>query len=258
MRDIFEDIFAQQPIDPMEAARRAARAPLKRRFYREAGVVEDAPQAFSVTLDGRKIRTPAGRQVTVPTFALAQAIADEWERQVESIDPRQMPLTRLVNSVIDGVMNAAAPVKDEIVRYLQSDLLFYRADTPAGLIARQAQLWDPILTWAREAHGARFMLVQGITFVGQPEPAILAMTAAIPSDPWRLGPVNLMTTLTGSALIALAVAAGRLSVEDAWKAAHVDQDWNMDTWGRDEIAMQRRAAAEADMRAAAAMLETVA
>ena len=106
----------------------------------------------------------------------------------------------------------------------------------------------------RDAHGARFVLSEGVLFVAQPDGAVAAARAATPSDPWRLGAVSLITTLTGSALIALAVAAGELEVEQAWAAAHVDEDWNMDFWGRDELAMQRRAARFADMQAAGTVL----
>jgi chaperone required for assembly of F1-ATPase len=254
MRDIFTDIFTQQPIDPVEAARRASRAQLKRRFYRQASVVDEAADAFSVRLDDRRIRTPAGTYVLLPTRGLAQAVAAEWQAQQECIDPAGMPLTRLSNTIIDGVVKVCAQIEAEVVKYIQSDFLFYRADTPSGLIARQTEYWDPILAWARNAHGAHFLLAQGVTFVRQPEAAVAAMAAAIPTDPWRLGAVSAMTTLTGSALIALAVAAGQLSVEAAWTAANVDEDWNMDTWGKDELALQRRASAEAEMRAAAALL----
>ena len=254
MRDIFEDIFTQQPIDPVEAVRRGARVHLKRRFYHHVGVVDEDEKTFSVRLDDRRIRTPAGTYLTFPTGALAAAVAAEWQAQQECIDPAGMPLTRLSNTIIDGVMQACAQVAAEVVKYIGSDLLFYRADGPSGLIARQTKYWDPILAWARDAYGAHFMLAQGVMFVPQPERSVAAMASAIPTDPWRLGAVGAITTLTGSALIALAVAARQLSVEAAWTAAHVDEDWNMETWGRDELSLQRRACAEAEMRAAVAVL----
>jgi chaperone required for assembly of F1-ATPase len=186
--------------------------------------------------------------------ALAQAIAAEWDAQGERIDPAAMPLTRLANTIVDGVAPDPGPVADEIAKYLGSDLVCYRAGTPEGLVRLQGRSWDPILMWAREALGARFVLTEGVVFVEQPEHAVAAARKAIPSDPWRLGAVSIVTTLTGSALIALAVAAKRLSVDEAWAAAHVDEDWNMDFWGRDELAMQRRAARFADMQAAGTVL----
>jgi chaperone required for assembly of F1-ATPase len=146
------------------------------------------------------------------------------------------------------------PVADEIATYRGSDLVCYRADTPEGLVAAQAQHWNPVLAWAREVHGARFVLSEGVMFVAQPESAISAVRNAIPSDPWRLGSVHLITTLTGSALIALAVAARKLGLDEAWSAAHVDEDWNMKLWGRDELALARRAARFADMQAAGTVL----
>ncbi|HEY4404152.1 MAG TPA: ATP12 family protein [Xanthobacteraceae bacterium] len=253
MRDIFEEIFAQGPIDPVEAVQRSGRAQLRKRFYKNAHV-DETEGGFAVRLDGRAVRSPARRVLEVPSRAHAHALAAEWNAQEELIDPVNMPLTRLANSIIDGVVDAPAAVAAEIERYLGSDLVVYRATSPQGLIARQAQVWDPLLDWAHQALGARFVLAQGIRFVAQPAAALAAARSAIPRDPWRLGALNAITTLTGSALIALAVQAGRLSADEAWAAAHVDEDWNMDFWGRDELALERRAVHFAEMKAAASVL----
>lgn len=254
MRDIFDDIFDRQPVDPVAAVRRAGRAPGKPRFYATVGVVDDGPGAFSVTLDDRRIRTPAGTSFILPARPLAAAVAAEWDAQAGFVDPSRMPLTRLSNTIIDGVAPACPQVAAEVVKYIGSDLLFYRAERPPGLVARQAEHWDPVLAWTRGAYGARFLLAQGVTFVRQPDAAVAAVAAAVPADPWRLGAVHAVTTLTGSALIALALAAGELALEAAWTAAHVDEDWNMAAWGRDEPALARRALRETEMRAAATVL----
>lgn len=256
IRDLLDEMVRGERLDPIEAARRAMRPKLLRRFYASA-TVSGAGSEFSVLLDERAVRTPARRVLGAPTRALAAAIAAEWQRQSEEIDPARMPLTRLANSVIDTVGPAQAQVAAEIERYLGSDLLCYRADAPEGLVARQAEHWDPIIDWAHEALGARFMLSQGVSFVAQPERALANARAAIPADPWRLGAAHVMTTLTGSALLALAVLGRRLDVEAAWRAAHVDEDWNMDQWGRDELALERRAFRHAEMRAAATVIEAM-
>src|SRR4029077_4133911 len=206
MREMLEDMFGNEPLDPIEAARRNMRPNLRKRFYQAATVGESAP--YPLLLDGRAVKTPVGNTLAPPALPLAQAIAAEWDAQGERIDPAAMPLTRLPNTIIDGVAPNAEPVRQDIAKYLGSDLLCYRASTPEGLVARQAQHWDPVLGWAREAHGARFVLSEGVMFVAQLQAAVAAACAAIPSDPWRLGAVSLITTLTGSALIAPSVAAG--------------------------------------------------
>jgi chaperone required for assembly of F1-ATPase len=259
MRDVFEEIFALeglQRIDPTESARRNMRA-LKRRFYEKVAVRDDAA-AFGIVLDGRPIRTPARRALAAPSHALAEAIAAEWHGQTEFIDPAAMPLTRLANTIIDGVAAARDEVVGEIGNYLGSDLVCYRATTPEGLVARQARHWDPILAWAAETLGASFTTGQGVIHVPQPEDAVARARAAIPRDPWRLGALHVVTTLTGSALMALALARGDIGLDAAWAAAHVDEDWNMEFWGRDEVALKRRAYRFAEMRAAAHVLNEVA
>jgi len=254
MRDLFEDIFKDAPLDPVQAARRAVRPHLRRRFY-ERAEVEDADGEFRVVLDGRPVKTPARRTLAAPKRALAQALAAEWDAQRDVIDPAKMPLTRLANTIIDGVTDAPSAVADEVKRYLACDLVFYRAPGPAGLVAWQAEAWDPVLAWVRETLGARFVLAEGIAFVAQPAQSLAAASSAIPTDPWRLGAMHAVTTLTGSALIAIALSRGALSVDAAWAAAHVDEDWNMKFWGRDALALERRAARFSEMQAAATVLE---
>lgn len=254
MRDIFEELFAREPADPIEAARRAMRPPSRRRFYEKVDIGGE-PGGFRVLLDGKPVRTPARRTLAAPTRALAQALADEWAAQEEHVEPAKMPLTRLANSIIDGVADTPAPVADEIAKYLGTDLLLYRAGEPQGLVERQARHWDPLLAWARDQLGARFVLSEGVVHVAQPAAALAAARAAVPADPWRLGALAAITTLTGSALIALALLRGAITVEDAWTAAHVDEDWNMEFWGRDELALARRAFRFAEFAAAAKVIQ---
>jgi len=256
MRDLFEGIFENEPSDPTQLARRAMRPQLRQRFYERAEVADGGGE-FGVVLDGRPVRTPARRPLAAPSRALAQALAAEWDAQRDVIDPSRMPLTRLANTIIDGVVETPGAVAAEVERYLACDLLFYRAPGPAGLVARQGEAWDPVLAWARDALGARFMLAEGIVFVAQSPDALAAAGAVIPKAPWPLGALHSVTTLTGSALIALAFMRGALSLDAAWSAAHVDEDWNMKLWGRDALALERRAARFAEMQAAATVLQTV-
>lgn len=256
MGELFETMEPHDaPQDPMAAARRNARPALRQRFYTHADVASGPAEGYVVRLDDKPVYTPARRPLAAPTLPLAQALAAEWEAQREQIDPAKMPLTRLANSIIDGVADAPVPVKAEIQKYLGSDLLFYRAESPQTLRERQARLWDPILRWAKSKLGADFKTGEGVVHILQPAPALQAASDAIPEDAWRLGALHSATTLTGSALIALALMRGELSVDDAWRAAHVDEDWNTEQWGRDEIALERRAYRLAEMQAAATMLQ---
>jgi len=254
MRDIFTEIFENQPFDPVEAARRSARPNLRKRFYQTA----HAGERGAVLLDGKPIKTPARRALNAPTRELAEAIVEEWNAQTDLVDPARMPMTRLANAVIDAVSDAPRPVAEEIEKYLRSDLVFYRAEAPAGLVESQSRAWDPVLAWARDRFGARFVLAQGIVHVSQPHDSIEIMRTAIPAEPWHLGAVSSVTTLTGSGLLALALAHQAIDPAEAWLAAHVDEDWQMSQWGRDELALQRRASREAEFRAAVSVLRLTA
>src|SRR5690349_19044107 len=200
MREIFTEIFENQPLDPMDAARRNAGRSLRKRFYTHAR----AGERGAVLLDEKPVRTPARRALVAPTRALADAIAEEWNSQNELIDPARMPVTRLANVVIDAVRDSPRPVADDIEKYLRSDLVFYRAEAPAALVEKQSRAWDPVVAWARDQFDARFVMATGVMYVTQPRAAVAEIRAAIPDEPWRLGALSSMTALTGSALLALA------------------------------------------------------
>jgi chaperone required for assembly of F1-ATPase len=262
MRDILSEILENQPIDPMVAARRGARPDLRKRFYTLAHVAEAANEAggFQVLLDGKPIKTPKRRALAAPSRAIAEGIAQEWNAQENAIDAARMPRTRLANVTIDAVADSFQPVADEVTKYFGSDLLCYRASTPEGLVARQAQLWDPVLSWTRDDLGAHFVLVEGVIYADQPRPAIDAARAALPAaaddvkDIWRMAAIASITALTGSGLLALALAHGRIDADAAWTAAHLDEDWQMEFWGRDDAALDRRAFRHGEFMAAADVL----
>jgi chaperone required for assembly of F1-ATPase len=259
--DLSNDIFiSPEERDPLKSAREGARPGLPKRFYKEVAAAA-AANGFAVTLDGRQVKTPAKADLILPVQAAAEAVAQEWRAQGEEIDPRTMPLTRLVNSALDGVAQDVESVIADIVRYAGSDLVCYRAAEPEGLVAAQSEMWDPVLAFARDQLGARFICIEGITFAEQPPRAIEAVREAVVQStgerPLAVAALHVMTTLTGSVLLALSVARRELSPEAAWDAAHVDEDFQMRAWGADVDALERRAKRFAEMQAAAQLLHFV-
>jgi chaperone required for assembly of F1-ATPase len=239
---------------PSRKGRDGLERPLQRRFYAAVAVAME-PRGATVLLDGRALRTPKKRALVVPARALAEAIAGEWSAQGERIDPATMPITRLVNTALDGVADHPAAVRADIVKYAGSDLLCYRAAGPAGLVAAQSTHWDGVLAWAHEVLGARFAVAIGLMPVAQPAEATEAVARSIAGlDILRLAALHVMTTLTGSALLALAHLWECIDLDAAWAAAHVDEDWQISQWGADAEASARHAARRLEMQAASRLL----
>jgi len=220
------------------------------RFY-DAAWAQAGESGWHVMLDGRPVNTPQRARLTLPTEPLAEAVAEEWQAQEAEIKPAAMPLTRLANSAIDR----AAPRRDEVIEglvaYGETDLLCYRAEWPQKLTILQAEAWDPLLDWAREALSAELYVVAGVMHTAQPRESVTALKTALRAhDDFALTAMNQMTTLTASLVLTLAIAHDRLNVEEAWRAAHLDEDWQIAQWGEDAAAKQRREAQWADMLAA--------
>lgn len=244
---------------PMRPAERGNKPALRRRFYKAAGTVEKEGGLYAVTLDGKVAKTPGRAPLAVPNRALAEALASEWGAQGDEIDPMTMQLTRIANTAIDGVAARTAEVRAEIVAYAGSDLLSYRATDPRALIARQSAAWDPLLRWAEDALGARLLTGHGVMPVLQPQASLDAIERAVEGlSPLQLAATHVIMTLTGSAVIALAVFHRAIDAATAWTAAHVDEDWEIAQWGADAEAARRREVRWTEMEAAARMLALLA
>ncbi len=244
------------PENPMRAAQLNMRPAPVKRFYKAAEVSEEPDGQYALTLDGRRARTPGRNRLAATSRALMQAVAEEWARQGEALDLSDMPLTRLLNSAIDGVAKTMDETRAEIVRYAGSDLLCYRVESPEAPAERQREAFDPVLDWAAEVLGARFVLAAGVIHVEQSARLLDAFRAVVEAvdDPVALAGFSVVTTLTGSAVFALAVARGFLTAEEAWRIAHVDEDFQIEKWGEDEEAARRREARWREFQAAARVI----
>jgi len=227
---------------------------LPKRFYKNAAAVaSDAGHA--IELDGRPVKTPKRDTLYLPTAALATAVADEWNALGDTIDPARLPLTKIANTAIDGVMGREREVHDDIVRFIGNDLLFYRAEAPEGLVARQSLAWDPVLDWFVDTYDAEFRTTTGVMPIEQNLLTVAKAASALTDEnALTLTPLHVMTTLTGSALLAIAHKRGHIGIDEVWNAAHVDEDWQIEHWGEDAEATERRAIRRNELEAAACFL----
>lgn len=257
MRDILSDLEGgKAAFDPVKNAQKAMRAVLPKRFYKTAEAVE-TESGFAVQLDGRTAKTSGKKPLVLPTKALAELVAFEFAAQKEFIDPFSMPALRIVNPAIDSVSGLMAEVRADIANYAGTDLLCYRANEPEKLIARQNQQWNPIIARAETEIGARFILAEGVMHVAQLPATLAAFNARLEKatpDAFTLAATHVLTSMSGSALIAISVTAGWLNVSDAWAAAHLDEDWTIEFWGEDLEAQARRAKRWLEFEAAAKVI----
>jgi chaperone required for assembly of F1-ATPase len=212
-----------------------------KRFYQKAEVVETGAGTFSVALDGRKVHTPARNELRVPARALADAVRDEWESQTDQVNPAGMPMMRFTATALDRVGSNRDEVVSEIAGYGASDLLCYRAASPADLVARQQATWQPLLEWAGAEFGAHLKATEGVMPVAQKDAALAALRAAAAHcDDLVLSGLHGVTVATGSVVIGLAVVHGRLDGAAAWHAAQIDETYQTEKWGEDAEAAVRR------------------
>ncbi|MCT8001799.1 ATPase [Sphingomonas sanguinis] len=210
-----------------------------KRFWHVVAVDSDRV----VRLDDRPVRTPGRTPLALPTPALAEAVAEEWRSVGEAVDPRAMPLTGLANAAIDRIAADPEPFAMGLARYAESDLLYYRADSPPDLVARQDAVWNPLLDWARDRYDVHFTLVTGIMHQPQPDATVARLGQAVAAlEPFRLAALSPVVTITGSLILALALLEGAADADAIWIAAHVDEDFQAEQWGEDYLALEAREA----------------
>jgi chaperone required for assembly of F1-ATPase len=220
------------------------------RFYKDVTIAPEG-EGYAVKLDGRTLKTPGKSTLVLPAAALADAVAEEWRAQGETIEPETMPLTRSANSAVDTVSVNRAVVTDELLRYGGGDLLCYRAADDATLAERQRLVWDPILAWLAERYGAKLALTEGVIHLQQPGDAILALGRALGAmNAYVLTGVHVATTLSGSLTLALAMADAQLTAEQAFDAAHLDERYQAERWGQDAEAEKRLLTLRQELEAA--------
>ena len=222
-----------------------------KRFWHDVDVVGRAG-GFSIVLDDKAVRTPGKRDLVVPTRSLAAALAKEWAAQGDTVNPAGMPLTRLANSIIDGVV----PRRDEVIadaaKYGATDLVCYRAADPPELVERQRDGWQPLVRWIAERHGIRLEIASGVVPVAQAPETHAAFHALVSAlDDFRLGGFHAVTTACGSLVIALALADGQVDAEAAWALSQIDESYQIERWGADDEAVDRHTRLRAEIAAAA-------
>jgi chaperone required for assembly of F1-ATPase len=225
-----------------------------RRFYKTVSV-EPVAGGHAIRLDGRPVKTPARAELVLPTPALAAAVVAEWEAQGDKIDPWSMPLTGLANAAIDKVAADPAAFAQMVTVYAETDVVCYRADHPPALVGHQAETWDPLIDWAQQRYDVEFEIVHGIMHQPQPDATVERLSAAIREyGAYQLAALQPLVTIAGSLVIALALAEGEIDGRVAFDAAHLDELWQVEQWGEDELARQTRESRSNDFRAAARFL----
>jgi chaperone required for assembly of F1-ATPase len=224
-----------------------------KRFYKSVTVDETA-NGFRFLLDGRPVQTPARQPLLLPSRALAEAIAAEWRAQGDEMLPLAMPLTRLVNTVLDGVRVTRPEVIAAILRFGENDLLSYRAEAPVELVARQLA-WNEYLDWAAKRHGARVAVTSGIRHVEQSAETLEALRQVVAAlDDFQLAALHVLASVTGSLVLGLAVLDGRLTAAEAFSLSRLDELYQAEKWGTDREAEQRAERLAAEMGNAAELV----
>jgi chaperone required for assembly of F1-ATPase len=226
-----------------------------KRFWREARVVDEFG-GFAIALDNRPVLTPGKRTLIVPTKALADAIAAEWNAQEETVEPGEMALTRLANSAVDGVALRRDDVIDDIARHGVTDLICYRADEPPELVERQSAAWQPLVEWVAAELGISLVVVSGVVPAAQTPATLATLRAAVSGfDDFPLTGLHAAAAACGSLVIALALARGHLDTDAAWSLSQLDETYQIEKWGEDPEAADRRARLRADIGAACRFME---
>jgi len=226
-----------------------------KRFYGAVSVTA-ADDGWRVALDARELRSPARRTLSLPTAALAEAVAAEWDAQDAEIVPRSMPLMKLVSTAVDRIAPDPSPTVADIARYGETDLVCYRADRPRDLVLLQYEGWQPLLRWLEASHGIRLAVTEGVLPRAQDRGAIAALrTLAASRDPLHLAALHAATTASGSVVVGLALLAREIDAEAAWRVSRLDEIWQAEQWGEDVEAIARAEALRVELEASRRLVD---
>jgi len=226
-----------------------------KRFYKQAACVS-TDNGFAIELDGRPIKTPARNPLNLPTLQLTEAIAAEWAAQGEDIDPATMPLTALAQGALDQVVNERERIIGRIAAFSDSDMLYYRGDESQQALAdHQAEQWDPLLDWARTRYDVSFTLTHGIMHQSQSEQTIVRLSETVEAqDDFTIAAMLSLVGLAGSLVAILALIEGAYDADRLWPLMNLEELWQEEQWGRDDLAIATREIKQAEFNAAVQFL----
>lgn len=225
-----------------------------KRFYKQAGT-EQTEGGFGVRLDGKAVKTPAGNALVMRSAALAEAVAAEWNAQGDEVRPSDMPMTQLASTALDRIGPERAMIVDQLIKYAATDLVCYHADFPPALAERQRASWQPLLDWAATHLDAPLAVTTGVIAITQPEPALAALRRQLDGyDVWRLTVTQAAAAAAGSLVLAMALTENRLTGEQVFALSQLDETYQIEQWGEDYEAADRRAALMRDILAAEKLL----
>lgn len=229
-----------------------------KRFYNDVEVNEEAGN-YIIRLDGKQVKTPAGYDLALPSAAAAGLVEREFSAQKQDINPMTMPITRIVNTVIDGIKADPQPILEDILRMLSHDALFYRACAPVALALKQAQCWDSLLDEIAQLTGAEFETTVELSYVAQPAVSIKLISGFLRqfTSPFAIGSLHVMASLLSSVLLALLLATKKITLLQAWQAANIEENWTNEKWGSDELASQARDENYKQLEASYALLQAL-
>ena len=225
------------------------------KFYKKSSV-ESADGSFSILLDGRSVKTPAGNTLAIASERLAREIAREWAAQQDTIEPHTMPLTAMACTMLDRIIPKQAAIKSQLLRFAETDLLCYRAQEPFDLTVRQHAVWQPLIDWAAETYHAPMAVTQGILPISQPQSTLKSLSSAMDRlQDGELAGLSSITAIAGSLIIGLAVIAGRINAEEAFTIVQLDEDFQNERWGTVEEATDRQRVLQREIQSAAIFVE---
>ena len=218
-----------------------------KRFYKTVTIAEE-DGGFVVKLDDHRLKTPEKKPLIIPTRAMTEVVKEEWDSQEDSIDPARMPMTKLLNTMLDRVEARRDEIIEDLVRFGGNDQLCYRANSPEDLVHRQETVWTPLLNWVKDHYDIHLKVTSGVLHMAQEPDELLKIRKILEGmDSYELTALHNITTLTGSLTIGLGLHAGKIDMEEAWKAGQLDETYQAEKWGKDEEAEQRRRQIKAEL-----------
>ncbi|KAJ1451283.1 hypothetical protein M885DRAFT_530188 [Pelagophyceae sp. CCMP2097] len=222
-----------------QARRGFAKVLKRRRFYKGAGIVpaDDGASGFEITLDGRKLRSPARRALALPNETIALAIAAEWDAQEDYIEPASMPLMGLASTAVDQVVDERGFVVKNVLAYLRTDTVTYFADSEdeVELLERQERHFLPLLEWLNTEYKIELPQRRGLELYHKKQNP--AAASAVAEDiveamsHWRLSALQCATTECKSLTLGLALLAHRIDAREADYASRLEENMQIERWG---------------------------
>ena len=212
-----------------------------KKFWKIVQVKKKLKNSFEILLDKRILKTPMQKDLIFSNYKIAKETALEWDIDEKEINTENMVFYGLISTAIDKISNDKVSYIENVLGFINTDLICYRADGPNELVDLQNNSWNPIISFIKKYIDVELKFFIGVMPSKQSLDIFNRLKTLINSfSDIEISALHRMTNLTGSIFISICILKGDVLKNEAFELSFLDELYQAKNWGIEEESLDKR------------------